>query len=632
MNAVLILLVSIVLHVIGYVFYGGWLAKQWGIDPNRPTPAHEMEDGIDYVPAKAPVLMGHHFSSIAGAGPINGPIQAAVFGWVPVLLWVLIGGVFFGGVHDFGALFASIRHKGQSIGEVISDSMGRTAKRIFIIFGYLTLLLVVAAFASIVANTFGTTTSAGVMREGAALEANLSTAMISLLFIVLAMIFGFLVYRRNVSVGPATAIGILGIVAIVFIGLNFHPVALSYNVWMWVLGLYILVASVTPVWILLQPRDYLSSYLLYFMIVVSVIGVLGAAVTGTATLAIPAFGLAEAKGNGLFTTGSVFPALFITIACGAISGFHSLVSSGTTAKQIDNERNAQPIGYGAMLIECVVAVLALCAVGYVWTDAVGEISADTGKLVSAFASPTAVFATGISKMIGSFTSEGVQNVMYQMLVLAVSVFCLTSLDTATRLARYMFQEFWLEDGETPEDVTDGRRILVNPIFATAVTVVLGIALGMTGYAKIWPLFGAANQLLAALGLIAVCAWLGNIGRNNKMFFIPMCFMLVVTVVSLIQTIIAKVTAGGDVWNYIQALIAVLLVVLAIVLAVIAFRTLVDQADRKDRLKASAMSNRSVRRGTSAMKEAAKRSAQDPSLRSSGRGNRKSGSRRGKKKR
>ena len=632
MNAVLILLVSIVLLVIGYVFYGGWLAKQWGIDPNRPTPAHEMEDGIDYVPAKAPVLMGHHFSSIAGAGPINGPIQAAVFGWVPVLLWVLIGGVFFGGVHDFGALFASIRHKGQSIGEVISDSMGRTAKRIFIIFGYLTLLLVVAAFASIVANTFGTTTSAGVMREGAALEANLSTAMISLLFIVLAMIFGFLVYRRNVSVGPATAIGILGIVAIVFIGLNFHPVALSYNVWMWVLGLYILVASVTPVWILLQPRDYLSSYLLYFMIVVSVIGVLGAAVTGTATLAIPAFGLAEAKGNGLFTTGSVFPALFITIACGAISGFHSLVSSGTTAKQIDNERNAQPIGYGAMLIECVVAVLALCAVGYVWTDAVGEISADTGKLVSAFASPTAVFATGISKMIGSVTSEGVQNVMYQMLVLAVSVFCLTSLDTATRLARYMFQEFWLEDGETPEDVTDGRRILVNPIFATAVTVVLGIALGMTGYAKIWPLFGAANQLLAALGLIAVCAWLGNIGRNNKMFFIPMCFMLVVTVVSLIQTIIAKVTAGGDVWNYIQALIAVLLVVLAIVLAVIAFRTLVDQADRKDRLKASAMSNRSVRRGTSAMKEAAKRSAQDPSLRSSGRGNRKSGSRRGKKKR
>ena len=367
---------------------------------------------------------------------------------------------------------------------------------------------------------------------------------------------------------------------IVFIGLNFHPVALSYNAWMWLLGLYILIASVTPVWILLQPRDYLSSYLLYFMIIVSVVGVLGAAITGSGTLAIPAFGLAEAKGNGLFTTGSLFPALFITIACGAISGFHSLVSSGTTAKQIDNERDARPIGYGSMLIECVVAVLSLCAVGYVWGDAVGEISAETGKLASVFASPTAVFATGISKMIGSFTNEGVQNIMYQMLVLAVSVFCLTSLDTATRLARYMFQEFWLVDGETPDDVKDGRKLLVNPYFATAITVVLGIALGMTGYTKIWPLFGAANQLLAALGLIAVCAWLGDAGRNNRMFFIPMCFMLVVTIFSLVQTVIAKVSAGGDIWNYIQALLAGLLIVLAAVLAAIAFRTLSAQAAKK----------------------------------------------------
>ncbi len=580
MNAALVLIISIIVLVAGYIFYGGWLAKEWGIDPSRTTPAHELEDGMDYVPAKAPVLLGHHFSSIAGAGPINGPIQAAVFGWIPVLLWVLIGGIFFGGVHDFGALFASVRHKGQSIGEVISSSMGRTAKRLFIIFSYLTLLLVVAAFASIVANTFGTTTSAGVMREGAALEANLSTAMISLLFIVLAMIFGFLVYRRNVSVGPATVFGVAGIVVIVFIGLNFHPVALSYNAWMWLLGLYILIASVTPVWILLQPRDYLSSYLLYFMIIVSIVGVLGAAITGSGTLAIPAFGLAEAKGNGLFTTGSLFPALFITIACGAISGFHSLVSSGTTAKQIDNERDARPIGYGSMLIECVVAVLSLCAVGYVWGDAVGEISAETGKLASVFASPTAVFATGISKMIGTFTNEGVQNIMYQMLVLAVSVFCLTSLDTATRLARYMFQEFWLVDGETPDDVKDGRKLLVNPYFATAITVVLGIALGMTGYTKIWPLFGAANQLLAALGLIAVCAWLGDAGRNNRMFFIPMCFMLVVTIFSLVQTVIAKVSAGGDIWNYIQALLAGLLIVLAAVLAAIAFRTLSAQAAKK----------------------------------------------------
>ena len=345
MNAAIVLIISIVVLLAGYICYGGWLSKQWGIDPSRKTPAHELEDGIDYVPAKAPVLMGHHFSSIAGAGPINGPIQAAAFGWVPVLLWVLIGGIFFGSVHDFGALFASVRHNGQSIGEVIDSSMGKTAKRLFITFAYLTLLLVVAAFASIVAGTFGATNAAGKALEGAALEANLSTAMISLLFIVLAIIFGYMVYRKNMPIGPATACGIVGIVIIVALGLNFHPVALSYNVWMWVLGLYILVASVAPVWILLQPRDYLSSFLLYFMLIVAVIGVVGA----HPALDIPAFGDAAVRGNGLFAGGSLFPALFITIACGAISGFHSLVSSGTTAKQLDNEKDAQVIGYGMML-------------------------------------------------------------------------------------------------------------------------------------------------------------------------------------------------------------------------------------------------------------------------------------------
>ena len=569
MNAALILIISIVLLLIGYICYGGWLAKEWGIDPTRKTPAHELEDGIDYVPAKAPVLMGHHFSSIAGAGPINGPIQAAAFGWIPVLLWVIIGGIFFGGVHDFGALFASVRHKGQSIGEVIDSSMGKTAKRLFIIFAYLTLLLVVAAFASIVAGTFGATNAAGKALEGAALEANLSTAMISLLFIVLAIIFGYMVYRKNIPIGPATACGIVGIIIIVLIGLNFHPVALSYNVWMWVLGLYILVASVAPVWILLQPRDYLSSFLLYFMLIVAIVGVVGA----HPSLEIPAFGDAAVRGNGLFAGGSMFPALFITNACGAISGFHSLVSSGTTAKQLDNEKDARIIGYGMMLVECVVAVLSLCAVAYVWKEAAvpkGEVP---------FGSPTVVFATGISRMIGTFAGESVQSVMYQMLVLAVSVFCLTSLDTATRLARYMFQEFWLDEGQTAKDTTGIKAVLTNPYVSTAITVVLGIALGMTGYSKIWPLFGAANQLLAALGLMAVCAWLGDIGRNNKMFYIPMVFMLIATITSLLQTIISKFSAGGDMWNYIQGGIAILLVVLAVILAVVSFKTLSNQKQK-----------------------------------------------------
>lgn len=566
MNILVILLVSIVALVCGYLAYGRWLAKQWGVDPSRKTPSHELEDGVDYVPAKAPVLMGHHFSSIAGAGPINGPIQAAVFGWVPVMLWVIVGGIFFGGVHDFGALFASIRNKGQSMGEVIANTMGQKAKRLFLVFAWLTLLLVVAAFASIVANTFGTTNAAGAAIEGPTLNANLSTAMISVLFIVLAIIFGILVYRMNVSIGIASVIGVAGIVGIVLIGLNWHPLALNYNVWMYVLAAYILVASVTPVWILLQPRDYLSSFLLYFMIIVAVISIVGAALTGTGTVAMPAFtGFTAPASNGLFTTGTLFPALFITIACGAISGFHSLVSSGTTAKQIDNEKDSLPIGYGAMLIECGVAIISMCAAAYVWSEISGA--------ESAFASPTVVFATGLSRMLGSFTNEQVQSVIYQMLVLAVSVFCLTSLDTATRLARYMFQEFWLKPGETVKDVTDGRKILVNPYVSTAITVVLGIGLGLTGYTKIWPLFGAANQLLAALGLLGVCAWLGSVGRSNKMFYIPMCFMLVVTICSLIQTIIAKFQAYSDIWNVIQGIIALVLVVLAVDLAVTAIKTI-----------------------------------------------------------
>ncbi|MCR5556178.1 MAG: carbon starvation protein A [Butyrivibrio sp.] len=574
MNAALLLIVSALILVAGYVFYGSWLAKQWGIDPSRRTPAHEHRDGMDYVPAKTPVVMGHHFSSIAGAGPINGPIQAAVFGWVPVLLWVLIGGIFFGGVHDFGALFASLRNKGQSIGEIIDNSMGRAAKKLFLTFGYLTLLLVVAAFSSIVASTFGNTNSAGAPVEGATLAANESTAMISFLFIVLAIVFGFFVYRKNVSIGIASVIGVVGIVAIVAIGLNFHPISLSYNAWMWVVGAYILVASVTPVWILLQPRDYLSSFLLYFMIGAGVIAVIGGVVTGNGNFAIPAFGDATLKGTGVFTTGTAFPALFVTIACGAISGFHSLVSSGTSAKQLDNEKNALPVAYGSMLIECLVAVISLCAIGFVYAAA-----AD-----GTYASPTQVFAGGLSAMIGSF-APGAQNIMYQMLILAVSVFCLTSLDTATRLARYMFQEFFLDGGKTYKEVDGYKKVVAHPLFATAVTVVLGVALGMTGYTKIWPLFGAANQLLAAIGLLAVCAWLGSVGKNNKMFYVPMVFMLAVTICSLVQTIIAKMTAflsgAADFWALIQSAIAVLLVALSLVLANIAAKTLRAQRAAKN---------------------------------------------------
>lgn len=574
MNAVVILLAGIAILAIAYVTYGKWLADQWGIDPKKTTPSHELEDGMDYCPAKAPVLMGHHFSSIAGAGPINGPIQAAVFGWVPVLLWVLIGGIFFGAVHDFGALFASIRNKGQSIGEVIADAMGTKAKKIFIIFSYLTLLLVVAAFASIVANTFMATYTESGAVDVAASSANASTAMISILFILISVVFGFLVYRKNASLGVSTVVGVIAIILCMVIGMNWHPLYLSNKIWMILVGIYILIASVTPVWILLQPRDYLSSFLLYFMMIVAVVGVIGAGITGNASLDIPAFtGFVDAADHGSgVSLGMMFPALFITIACGAISGFHSLVGSGTTAKQLDREQDARPIAYGGMLIECALALISLCAVGYVWHEYVpGGIT-----------TPTAVFATGISRMCATIPFlAGAEKVIYAMLVLAVSAFCLTSLDTATRLARYMFQEFWLAPGE---EATGYKKILTNPYVATVITVVLGIALGMTGYAKIWPLFGAANQLLAALGLMAVATWLGKMGKNNKMFFIPMAFMLIVTLTSLCQTIMTNVkniSAGIEAgWSGIRVGISVLLVVLAVVIAFDSVKTLTKQSKEK----------------------------------------------------
>ena len=569
MNAALLLVVGCVILIVGYVTYGKWLAEQWGIDENRVTPAHELEDGNDYVPAKAPVLMGHHFSSIAGAGPINGPIQAAVFGWVPVLLWVLIGGIFFGAVHDFGALFASIRHKGQSIGEVIEDSMGTSAKRLFIIFSYLTLILVVAAFASIVANTFKATYDESGVLDKVASSANASTAMISILFILVAIVFGFLVYRRNAGLGLSTVIGVAAIVLCMAIGLNFHPRYLNGTTWMIIVGIYITIASVTPVWILLQPRDYLSSFLLYGMMIVAVVGIVGA----HPTIDIPAFtGFVDQATNGSgVSLGTLFPALFITIACGAISGFHSLVGSGTTAKQLDNERDARPIAYGGMLIECALALISLCAVGYIWKEYVpGGVT-----------TPTAVFATGISRMCATIPFlAGAEHVIYSLLILAVSAFCLTSLDTATRLARYMFQEFWLNPGEDVSSVTGFRAILVKPIVATLITVVLGIFLGLNGYANIWALFGAANQLLAALGLMAVATWLGQIGKNNKMFFIPMFFMLIVTICSLLLTIKTNLGAigaeGAGSWPIVRLVLAVLLIVLSLILAVKAVKTISGQ--------------------------------------------------------
>ena len=575
MTALLIILAAIVLLFAGYVFYGSYLAKQWGIDPAKKTPAQTMPDGVDYVEAKPAVLMGHHFSSIAGAGPINGPIQAAVFGWVPVFLWCVIGGIFFGGLQDFGSLFASIRHDGKSVGEIIKDSMGSKSKKLFIIFALLVLILVIASFVNVVAGTFFTTAEQ-IAASGKAFgfttnpTNNQTTAMISVLFIVLAICYGIMTNKGGVKVLPATIIGIVGIVGIVILGLNVGFV-MNRTGWIIFVALYIAIASLIPVWIMLQPRDYLSSFLLYAMMLIAIVGIILSAFKGNVKFEIPAF--AGWKVNGNF----MFPTLFITVACGACSGFHSLIASGTTSKQLDSEAHAKPIGYGSMLIESALGVISLIAVGVVW-------SKYTNK---GFGSPSAAFGAGIATMFGN-EGSGIYNTISALLTLAVSVFALTSLDSATRLSRFMFSELFLKEGEKDwKDAKGVRKVLANPVFGTGIMVLIGSVLGFLKLSAIWSLFGAANQLLAGIALLAVAAWLGEVGKNNKMFYIPMVFMLAATLTQLVLTVVGKLklmvagAEGAFFWgNWFQLFFAASMAVLAIILVIEGVKTFAKQAKAK----------------------------------------------------
>ena len=580
MSALLILLVGIVLLAIGYVCYGGWLAKQWGVDPNRETPAHTSYDGKDFVPANPAVLMGHHFSSIAGAGPINGPILASVFGWLPVFLWVVLGGIFFGAMHDFGALFASVRHNGGSVGEVIKDSMGVKAQRLFTIFALLVLILVIASFTNVVASTFASQADSFFTFGASNVSGTASTATTSLLFIVIAFIFGFFVYRKNAKIGPATIFGIIGIIAIVVLGLNVG-INVSYKAWVVFIAVYVTLASLLPVWMLLQPRDYLSSFLLYGMMILAVFSIVGSAFTGKVGVNLPVATWSPAAGSYLF------PTLFITVACGAVSGFHSLIASGTTSKQLNTEKDAKVIGYGAMIVESALAIMSLLAVAAI------------AKMDGLPASPAAKFAAGLATMFG-FVFGGekdvlvAQGIVYNLLTLAVSVFALTSLDSGCRLARYMFAELFTPEGKKYEDLTGIRKFFATPIVGTLLLVIIGCGLGMNPDLKaIWGVFGAANQLLAGLAMLAVAAWLGQIGKNNKMFFFPMIFMLCATITSLVMTIINKlgtltnaekvaalVEKGTPLWGEWYTVIWSLgLVVLAVILVVTGVKTLSAQAKK-----------------------------------------------------
>ena len=550
MSGVLILGVSILAFVIAYVTYGSWLAKQWGVDPKQQTPAHTEEDGVDFVPAKAPVLLGHHFSSIAGAGPINGPIQAAIFGWVPVLLWIIIGGIFFGAVQDFSALFASVRHKGKSLGEVIEENISHKSKVCFTVFAWLVLILVVAAFADIVAGTFaGFTVSAdGEMVKNAA---NGSVAVASLLFIPLAVGFGFL-NRKNINLGVSTIVGVALLAFCIFVGLK-CPIFVSKNVWLFVVFIYIFIASVAPVWILLQPRDYLNSFLLYFMMIAAAIGI----IFTNPTVQLQPFTGWNINGQTLF------PFLFITVACGAVSGFHSLIGSGTTSKQLNSEKDAKMIGYGSMLIECALAVIALIAVGYLTSDgAYAQIG-----------TPPVVFATAISTFFAEMgMGEMAVSTMKTIILLAISAFALTSLDTETRLGRFLFQELFATNKNGQ------KNVLSNMYVATFITIACSALLTIAGYQKIWALFGACNQLVSVPAFLAVACWLKKIGRNNKMFYFPMFFMLAATLSTLVLTFknnIIKLTGGEGqmLVEGLQCLLIVPIVVLAVIMAIDGLKTL-----------------------------------------------------------
>ena len=556
MSAIVLILLAIVIFVCGYFTYGRWLAKTWGIDPSKTTPAHTMEDGVDYVPAKTPVLMGHHFSSIAGAGPINGPIQAAFFGWLPCFLWIVIGGIFFGAVQDFGSIFVSIRHEGKSLGEVIENTMGRKCRVLFTVFAWLVLLLVVAAFADIVANSFTGSTANG------------SVATASLLFIPLAIAFGFFVYRKNAPMAVASVVGVLGLVACVALGIMFPITGISKTGWLVIVFVYIIIASVAPVWILLQPRDYLSSFLLYFMMIAAVVGIIGA----NPTIQTPAFIGFNVNGN------FIFPVLFITIACGAISGFHSLIGSGTTSKQLDNEKDALMIGYGSMLIECVLAVISLIAVSTLSAD--GTQAYVQNALGLEAISPTVIFGTAISQFFATMGfGEAAVNVTYTIICLAVSCFCLTSLDTATRLGRFMFQELFAtnKNGE--------KNILSNMYVATLVTVAGALLLCVAGYTKIWPLFGACNQLVAVPAFLAIATYLKKIGKNNKMLYIPIVFMSIATLTSLVMSfknnlmsILGGATGATLFTNILQDVIIVPIFILAIILLIEGTKVLLNKKE------------------------------------------------------
>ena len=561
MNTLVIVLIAAVILFGAYMVYGRWLANKWGVDPKAETPAVKYNDGKDFVPTNGWTVFSHQFSSIAGAGPVTGAIQAAAFGWLPVLLWILIGGVFFGAVTDFGALYASVKNEGKSMGMIIEKYIGKFGRKIFLLFCWLFTLIVIAAFADMVAGTFNAYTVVdGASQLAPAASTNGSAGTVSIMFMVFAVVFGLIQKKFNLSGWKEAVVGIAFIVASFVIG-NFCPIILGKNVWSYITFVYIFFAAVMPMWLMKQPRDYMTTFMFIAMIVGAALGLV---------VAHPSMNLPVYTGFNNAKLGTMFPILFVTVACGAVSGFHSLVSSGTSSKTVENEKDMLKVGYGAMVLESLLAVLALCVAG---AAAAADGTAATGT-------PFQIFSRGVA---GFFEMFGVPvHFATVFMTMCVSALALTSLDAVARIGRMSFQElFSVDDMEHAEG---WRKLLCNTYFSTIVTLLCGFVLTKIGYANIWPLFGSANQLLSALVLITLCVFLKDTGRSNKMLFPPLIIMLCVTFTALVQRLIAMVKAiqnaasvtipaGTTTWgkvfiaNGLQLIIAILLIVLGLIIVV-----------------------------------------------------------------
>ena len=558
MNTLVIVLVAGVCLAAGYLFYGRWLAKTWGIDPNAKTPAVTKEDGQDYVPTNGWTVCAHQFSSIAGAGPVTGAIQAAVFGWVPVFLWIVLGGIFFGAVTDFGALYASVKNEGKSMGLLIEQYIGKTGRKLFLLFCWLFTLIVIAAFADMVAGTFNAYTVVdGVSQLSDAAKTNGAAGSISLLFIVFAVVFGLIQKKFKLTGWKQVVVGLICTVAAFAIGMA-CPITATKDTWSYLTFAYIFLAAVLPMWLLMQPRDYMTTFMFAGMILGAVIGLL---------VAHPKMNLPAFTGFHNDTLGDLFPILFVTVACGAVSGFHSLVSSGTSSKTISNEKDMLKVGYGAMILESLLAILALCVAG----------AAAAADGTAASGTPFQIFSSGVA---GFFEMFGIPVYAAQcFMTMCVSALALTSLDSVARIGRMSFQElFSVDDMEHAEG---WRKVFCNKYFATVLTLACGFILTKIGYANIWPLFGSANQLLSALVLITLCVFLKVTGRKNRTLFPPLIIMLCVTFTALVERTIGLVkaySAGSAVFlvEGLQLIIAILLMILGVTIVVHSGKELVKK--------------------------------------------------------